>query len=90
MAAAEQTAATGQVEYREDMAEQRYVEEEAMVGLGLRARVVAPLLLGGRQIGALSVVRREPGSFRPEEVELIALLGRLVATAVQNIRTYDA
>jgi len=86
----EQTAATGQVEYREDMAEQRYVEEEAMVGLGLRARVVAPLLLGGRQIGALSVVRREPGSFRPEEVELIALLGRLVATAVQNIRTYDA
>ncbi|HWH06681.1 MAG TPA: hypothetical protein VNT23_09655 [Gaiellaceae bacterium] len=35
-------------------------------------------------------MRREPGSFRPEEVELIALLGRLVATAVQNIRTYDA
>ena len=86
----ETTAVTGQVEYREDMAEPEYVEEEALVALGLRARVVAPLQLGGRQIGALSVVRREPRSFRREEVELVSLLGRLVATAVQNIRTYDA
>src|SRR5207237_8509217 len=31
-----------------------------------------------------------PRSFTPEEVELLTLLGRLVATAVQNIRAYDA
>ncbi|HWG55617.1 MAG TPA: ATP-binding protein [Gaiellaceae bacterium] len=86
----EETAATGQPVYRADMIDRGFVEEEQMVELGLRSRVVAPLQLGGRQIGALSVVRREPAAFRPEEIELIGLLGRLVATAVQNIRTYEA
>src|SRR5205814_8787960 len=32
----------------------------------------------------------EADAFAPEELELIALLGRLVATAVQNIRAYEA
>ncbi len=86
----EHVAETGQVAYRPDISDKRFVEEEQLWELGLRARVVAPLQLGGRPIGALSVARREPNSFVPEEVELIALLGRLVPTAVQNIRTYDA
>ena len=38
----------------------------------------------------ISVVRAEPRSFTPEEVELLSLLGRFVAVAVQNIRAYDA
>src|SRR5919199_234372 len=38
----------------------------------------------------LSLVRREPDAFSPEEVELVTLLGRLVANAVQNIRAYEA
>src|SRR5437763_3085540 len=38
----------------------------------------------------LGLVRERPRSFTPEEVELLTLLGRLVATAVQNIRAYDA
>jgi signal transduction histidine kinase len=38
----------------------------------------------------LGLVRAEEGAFSPEEIELLALLGRLVATAVQNIRAYDA
>jgi two-component system, OmpR family, phosphate regulon sensor histidine kinase PhoR len=33
---------------------------------------------------------RRPTGFTPEEVELVSLLGRLVATAVQNIRAYEA
>jgi signal transduction histidine kinase len=38
----------------------------------------------------ICVVRREPRSFAGEEVELLSLLGRVVATAVQNIRAYEA
>ena len=38
----------------------------------------------------VSCVRREPNSFTEQELELVALLGRLVASAVQNIRAYEA
>ena len=65
-------------------------EEAGLVELGVRARVLAPLQLGARSIGALALSRNEPGSFRPEEIELVTLLGRLVATAVQNLRTHEA
>jgi signal transduction histidine kinase len=76
--------------YRRDMQGADYPEEEYFLGLGLRCRLVTPLLQGPRAIGMLSLVRREPGSFRPEEIELAGLLGRLVASAVQNIRAYEA
>src|SRR5207253_1615604 len=46
--------------------------------------------IGARTIGMLSVGRVEPAGFAAEDVELVSLLGRLVATAVQNIRAYDA
>jgi len=38
----------------------------------------------------LSLVRREVDAFSEEEIELAGLLGRLVASAVQNIRAYGA
>ena len=75
---------------RQELEERRYPEEEALLRLGLRARVVGPLQLGTRTIGALSVARATPRSFAPEEIELVTLLGRFVAAAVQNIRTYEA
>src|SRR5204863_1095293 len=49
-----------------------------------------PLLLGARPIGMLSLSRDRPDAFSEDEVELVSLLGRLVATAVQNIRAYEA
>jgi signal transduction histidine kinase len=79
----------GECVVRGDIAEPLYVEEKELYELGIRSRVLAPLQLGARPIGALALSRREAGSFRSEEVELVTLLGRLVASAVQNIRTYD-
>jgi two-component system, OmpR family, phosphate regulon sensor histidine kinase PhoR len=38
----------------------------------------------------LSLSRRERDAFGPDEVELVALLGRLVGSAVQNIRVFEA
>jgi signal transduction histidine kinase len=80
----------GRTVYREDMQDRHHPEEEQLLSLGLRCRLVAPLLLGARTIGMMSLVRREPDAFTPEEREILTLLGRLVATAVQNIRSYEA
>jgi signal transduction histidine kinase len=81
---------TGQPRYREDMTDARYPEEHEFLELGLRSRIAAPLLQGTRTIGMISLVRREPRSFSHEEIELVGLLGRLVASAAQNIRAYEA
>lgn len=76
--------------YREDMVERRFDEEEEFVALGLRSRVLVPLLSGPETIGAISVVRRDPGAFSPDDIELLSVLGRLAGSAVQNIRAYEA
>jgi signal transduction histidine kinase len=86
----EEVLRTNRSVYRRDMQRADYPEEEYFLGLGLRCRLATPLLQGPRAIGMLSLVRREPRSFRQEEIELAGLLGRLVASAVQNIRAYEA
>jgi signal transduction histidine kinase len=80
----------GKLVYRRSIDPPQYPEEEELLGLGLRSRVLAPLLVGPRTIGMLGLVRAEADAFSPAELELISLLGRLVATAVQNIRAYEA
>jgi signal transduction histidine kinase len=82
--------ARGQTIYRRDMSEPLYVEEDRLVALGLRSRVAAPLLAGARPIGLLALSRREPDAFQEHEIELAGLLGRLAASAVQNIRAYES
>ncbi len=82
--------AGGRVLYREDMSERHFDEEEEFAALGLRSRVLVPLLAGPETIGALSVVRRERSAFSPDEIELLSVLGRLAGSAVQNIRAYEA
>jgi signal transduction histidine kinase len=80
----------GKSVYRATMDPPAYPEEEELVALGLRSRALAPLQVGPRAIGMLGLVRAEVDAFSPAELELISLLGRLVATAVQNIRAYEA
>jgi signal transduction histidine kinase len=82
---------TGLPVYREDMtARAQYAEEHEFAELGLHCRIAAPLLHGPRAFGMISLVRRQPSSFNRQELELVGLLGRLVASAVQNIRAYEA
>jgi signal transduction histidine kinase len=81
----------GQTVVRGDMsADPHYSEEAQLLRLGVRTRVVAPLLAGARVIGLISVGRSEPNSFTEHEIELVSLLGRLAASAVQNIRAYES
>jgi len=81
---------TNQTVYRRDMSSADYPEEEEFLTLGLRCRLATPLLQGARAVGMLSLVRREPDAFSPDDIELAGLLGRLVASAVQNIRAYES
>jgi signal transduction histidine kinase len=81
---------TAQPVYRRDMQDAEYPEEQVFVRFGLRCRTVAPLLVGARAIGMISVVRYEPDSFTDEEIELISLLGRFLGSTVQNIRAYES
>lgn len=80
----------GELVYRPTMRADLYPEEKDLLALGLRSRVLAPLQVGPRTIGMLGLVRAAEDGFTAEEIELVSLLGRLVATAVQNIRAYDA
>jgi signal transduction histidine kinase len=80
----------GRIVVRRDLTEREYPADEALLALGLRSELVTPLLLGARTIGMLSLSREEPDAFSEDEIELVSLLGRLVATAVQNIRAYEA
>jgi signal transduction histidine kinase len=80
----------GEVVVRRDLQEDEYPEDRLLSGLGLRSELIAPLLVGARPIGMISLSRTEVGSFNDEDVELVSLLGRLVATVVQNIRSYEA
>jgi signal transduction histidine kinase len=80
----------GEVVVRRDLADTQYPVDDALIALGLRSELVAPLLIGARAIGMISLSRDEVDAFSEEEVELVSLLGRLVATAVQNIRAYES
>ena len=80
----------GKLVYRASIDPPQYPEEEELLGLGLRSRVLAPLQVGPRTIGMLGLVRAEADAFSAAELELVSLLGRLVATAVQNMRAYEA
>jgi signal transduction histidine kinase len=81
---------TGLPTYREDMSDARYPEEREFLELGLRSRIVAPLLQGPTTVGMISLVRRDARAFTQQDLELVSLLGRLVSSAVQNIRAYEA
>ncbi|MBV8598076.1 MAG: GAF domain-containing protein [Actinobacteria bacterium] len=76
--------------YRPSLDPNAYPEEAEFVELGLGSRLAAPLVAGARTIGMLSVVRRERDAFDSSDIELIALLGRLVASAAQNINAYES
>jgi len=80
----------GEVVVRRDLADEIFPEDHHLLELGLHSELIAPLLLGARPIGMISLSREQVDAFTEDEVELVALLGRLVATAVQNIRSYEA
>jgi signal transduction histidine kinase len=88
--AMEDVLGSGMTLYRDDISKPRYDEEPELLRLGLRSRVLVPLIAGTEPIGTISAMRREPAAFDATEIELLELLGRMAGSAVQNIRAFDA
>jgi signal transduction histidine kinase len=61
---------------------------EMMSRAAFRAVLAVPLLREGRILGGLVVVRKTPGRFAPEVVELLRTLGAQSAIAIQNARLF--
>jgi signal transduction histidine kinase len=80
----------GDVIVRGDLGQSEFPEDKLFADLGLHSEIVAPLLAGTLPIGMIALSRVELNAFTPDDVELVSLLGRLAATAVQNIRAYEA
>jgi signal transduction histidine kinase len=81
---------SGNTLYREDISTPRYEEEPELLRIGLRSRVMTPLLAGTQVIGTLSLLRKETRAFTRDEIDLLSLLGRMVGSAIQNIRAFAA
>jgi K+-sensing histidine kinase KdpD len=88
--AMEDVVGTGATLYREDISRPHYDEERELLRLGLRSRVMVPLIAGTEPIGTITVMRKDAAAFDTGEIELLELLGRMAGSAVQNIRAFDA
>ncbi len=56
---------------------------------GVRSVLAAPMLVGGRLIGAIAVGRREPYRFTGEDIGWFQLVADRVALAVEQADTYE-
>jgi GAF domain-containing protein/two-component sensor histidine kinase len=64
----------------------RHPVQEETIRLGVRAFVVAPLLIGGRPIGVLWVNDTKPRPFKGEDVLLVQALADQAALAIEHAR----
>ena len=56
---------------------------------GWRSMLLCPLLRDGNAIGTISVTRREPGTFAPNEVALLQTFADQAVIAIQNARLFN-
>jgi PAS domain S-box-containing protein len=60
-----------------------------LVQEGLRTIASTPLVVGTTLLGALNLAWRTPGLFPPEELDLLADVGRMIGQAVRNAKLYE-
>ncbi len=79
----------GQLIYEPDIAQTNGDFTRRLVGAGLRALVISPLLAQGTVFGLLIVARREPGTFSSTECEFLRQLSDHVALATHQAQLYS-
>ncbi|HYL90713.1 MAG TPA: GAF domain-containing protein [Burkholderiales bacterium] len=55
---------------------------------GWRSRIMVPMMRGREVMGAISVTRRETGSFAPHQVELLRTFADQAVIAIENVRLF--
>jgi GAF domain-containing protein len=56
---------------------------------GWRANLGVPMMHNGQPIGVISVVRREPGGYSPQEVALLKTFADQAVIAIENVRLFN-
>ena len=62
----------------------------SLVQSGYRALLALPMLRGNQVVASLMVRRKEPGSFSPEQVNLLQMIAAQSVFAIQNARLFTA
>ena len=57
--------------------------------LGVRAHLAVPLLREGEAYGTITVFRREPRAFSPEQIALVETFARQAVIAIENVRLFN-
>ncbi|MBA2489311.1 MAG: DUF4118 domain-containing protein [Chloroflexi bacterium] len=63
---------------------------DSLRALGLRSYLCAPLVAGGRAIGAISLATTESRRLDQPDLEVVVELGRRAGTALENVQLYRA
>ncbi len=56
---------------------------------GFRSRLMVPLKNDSSIIGAISLTRRQPGAFAPQDVELLRTFADQAVIAIKNVRLFE-
>jgi signal transduction histidine kinase len=57
--------------------------------LGIRAILAVPLMREGEACGTITVFRREPRPFSPEQIALVETFARQAVIAIENVRLFN-
>ena len=82
--------ASGQLEYVSDTGDSALPLYHRLAGCGLRAAVIAPLVVQGAVFGALIVARAQAGSFSSEDCEFLRQLSEHLALAAHQSQLHAA
>lgn len=62
---------------------------DRLTGFVTRSMICVPLQVRGRPVGVLQVLNKRSGGFTPEDLELLTIMGRQIAVAMDNARLYS-
>jgi serine/threonine protein kinase/class 3 adenylate cyclase len=66
-----------------------FVPARTASGRDSRSELAVPLMLRDEILGVLTLESVEPGRFRPEQAELLSVLGSQIAVSIENARLYQ-
>jgi len=73
-----------------DLANSLYPDHPPLVRQGMHSLLIAPLAVGGRTVGTISIGHSRPRFYTPTDLTLLQQAGNQVAIALENARLFQA